>query len=244
MPVATLSIIKPSVLDQFPDLQSVPPHRHFAQHDMVDVLRKAVPFDFISIGGLDLDNYRLGEGLSVDTNFPPAFLETYYADGLHRIDPFVAAARNAVGVVVEAEVYAKHPPSQRLDYVMRTFGVYNRTLVPVRRNDVVYGAICVTRDVAFDTAETGFLAMIAESLHRSFTAPLMEKYGAAELRLSDGEIACLRQASTGQTSEKVAEAVGYQVDTVNSYIKSAIKKLGASNRVEAIAEAIRRRLIA
>jgi len=42
----------------------------------------------------------------------------------------------------------------------------------------------------------------------------------------------------------VAEAVGYQVDTVNSYIKSAIKKLGASNRAEAIAEAIRRRLIA
>jgi len=46
------------------------------------------------------------------------------------------------------------------------------------------------------------------------------------------------------TSDGIAKATGYQVDTVNSYVKSAVKKLGASNRTQAIAEAIRRRLIA
>jgi LuxR family transcriptional regulator len=145
--------------------------------------------------------------------------------------------------VIEEDVYLESPPSQRLLYVTRSFGITNRTLVPVRRNEIVYGAICVTRDTPFTDVEIAFLAMIAESLHRSFTAPLMEKFSASELKLSAGELACLKQASTGQTSEKVAEAVGYQVDTVNSYIKSSMKKLGASNRVEAIAEAIRRRLI-
>lgn len=244
MPLAILSIIKRNTLDQYPDLQSVPPHRHFMQHDMVDVLRRAVPFDFISIAGLDLDNYRIGAGLSVDTNLPPALVETYYGEMLHRTDPFALAAKDSKTIVVEQDVYAKQPPSDRLAYLMHSFGIHNRTIFPVARNDIIYGAIMVTRDVPFDNAETSFLAMIAESLHHAFTAPLMEKFGAAELRLSEGELACLRAASIGQTSERVAEAVGYQVDTVNSYIKSAVKKLGASNRVEAIAEAIRRRLIA
>jgi LuxR family transcriptional regulator len=244
MPVATLAIIRPDALDDYPDLRSVPPQRFFERHDMVDLLAKAVPFDHIAIGGLDIDRYRFGTGLSVDTNFPPAFLETYYGDGLHRTDPFVAAARQADDVVTDTDVFRETAPSQRLLYVLRSFGIANRTLVPVRRNDIVYGAICVTRQTPFTQAEVAFLKLMAEPLHRTFTAPLMERFVASELNLTAGEIACLKAASTGQTSEKVAMATGFQVDTVNSYIKSAIRKLGAGNRVEAIAEAIRRRIIA
>jgi len=186
MPLAILSIIKHDALDQYPDLQSVPPHRHFMQHDMVDVLRRAVPFDFISIAGLDLDNYRIGAGLSVDTNLPPALVETYYGEKLHRTDPFALAAKDSTTIVVEQDAYAKQPPSDRLAYLMRSFGIHNRTLFPVRRADVIYGAVLVTRDVAFNCTETSFLTMIAEPMHRAFTAPLMEKFGATELRLSEG----------------------------------------------------------
>jgi LuxR family transcriptional regulator len=63
------------------------------------------------------------------------------------------------------------------------------------------------------------------------------------MKLSKGELACLVQASLGLTSENIAKATGYQAETVNSYIKSATKKLGAANRTQAIAQAIRRRLI-
>jgi len=234
---------KADFLDPFPDLRSVPPHRYFTQHDIVDLLRKAVPFEYISIAGLDLEKYRIGEGFSIDTDLPAAFVETYYADRLQKTDPFVKAAKIAKDVIQEHEVYAKEAPSQRLLYVMRSFGIFNRTMVPISRGEIIYGAVCVMRNERFTNTEINFVAMVAESLHRAFTAPLMAKFGKQELNLTEGELACLRAASSGKTSGQIAAVVGFQVDTVNTYVKSASKKLGASNRVEAIAEAIRRRLI-
>jgi DNA-binding CsgD family transcriptional regulator len=63
------------------------------------------------------------------------------------------------------------------------------------------------------------------------------------MRLSNGEMACLQLASRGLTSQEIAIESGYTVDTVNSYIKLSTRKLGVSNRIEAIAEGLRRRLI-
>jgi DNA-binding CsgD family transcriptional regulator len=45
------------------------------------------------------------------------------------------------------------------------------------------------------------------------------------------------------TSEEIAAATGYKTETVNSYLKSATRKLGTANRLEAVADAIRRGII-
>jgi DNA-binding CsgD family transcriptional regulator len=71
----------------------------------------------------------------------------------------------------------------------------------------------------------------------------MDRFAAGQLGLTKGELACLAAASRGLTSEAIAAKTGYRNDTVNSYIKSSIKKLGAANRTQAIVEAMRRRLI-
>lgn len=243
MSVSTLSILDPKTLDQFVDLSSVPKHRHFQSNPIIDRLRLAAPFDYIAVSGLDVDHYRFGSGFSIDTDFPPAFTEAYAAEGLGKEDPFLHAARAATGVVIEQEVYAVKPPPQRVSYLMRTFGIYNRTLVPVMRNNIVYGAVCYTRETPFSDEEIMFLSLMAEPIHTSMTKPLMEKFATQHMKLSAGEVACLEQASLGLTSQEIAKATRYQTDTVNSYMKSAIKKLNCANRTQAIAEAIRRRLI-
>jgi len=228
---------------EFPDLQSVPKYRRLANNPLVDKIALAVPFDFIAVSGLDVDDFRFGERISSDTTFPPAFIEAYIADGLGQHDPFVIAARKATATVIEAEVYASHEPPSRLTYLARTFGIHNRTLFPVVRNDVVYGAITLTRSEPFDRDEITFMEVIAESVHSAVTQPLRERFVAEQMRLTTGELACLAEASFGLTSDEIARATGYQTDTVNSYIKSAIKKLDVGNRTHAIAEAIRRKLI-
>jgi LuxR family transcriptional regulator len=230
-------------LDVYQDLRSVPKHRQLSRHDIVERFRMAVPFDYIAISGLDVDHYRFGAGYSTDTDLPPAFIEAYFAARLHESDPFVAAARSAKEVVLEHVVYEKTPPPQRLLYLARTFGVHNRLLVPVMRGELVYGAVIVARATPFDDGEIAFLSAVAECIHTAVTKPLMERFAAQQIGLTRGEMACLSQASLGLTSEAIAEATGFQTETVNSYIKAAIKKLGASNRVEAIAQALRRRLI-
>jgi LuxR family transcriptional regulator len=243
MPAEMLSIRHLEALDQYQDLRSVPRHRQLGRNEVVERFRLAVPFDYIAINGLDVDHYRFGRGSSTDTDLPPAFIEAYYADRLHETDPFVAAAKASKGVVLEHLVYETAPPPHRLSYLSRTFGVHNRTLVPILRGDIVYGAITVMRATPFDEGEIAFLSAIAECMHTAVTKPLMDRFAARQIGLTRGEMACLTQASFGLTSEAIAEATGFQTETVNSYIKSAIKKLGASNRVAAIAEALRRRLI-
>jgi LuxR family transcriptional regulator len=84
---------------------------------------------------------------------------------------------------------------------------------------------------------------MAEPLHAAVTKPIMDRFAASQLRLTKGELLCLKMASRGLTSEEIAVASDYALETINSYLKSAVRKLGTSNRVEAVAEAIGKRLI-
>lgn len=225
------------------DLSSLPVRRHLPHHPFVERLRAAVPFDFFAVSGLDIDGYRFGSGHSIDTNVPPAYLDAYYGDGLLSSDPFVRASSTATSVVIEQEIYEQDPPPERLLYLALTFGVLNRTLFPIRRGSRVFGAVTFSRSTPFDSEEIGFLGNISGTMHAIITGPIMERFAAQEMRLTDGELDCLRVASLGKTSEEIAVACGYTTDTVNSYIKTATKKLSAKNRSHAIAEAIRRGLI-
>ena len=61
--------------------------------------------------------------------------------------------------------------------------------------------------------------------------------------LSDRERECLFWVSEGKTTDEIAVILGVSSNTVNSYITHAIQKLSASNRVMAIATAIRSGII-
>lgn len=243
MPADLVSNSPLEALKDYQDLRSVPRHRQLGRNPVVERFRLAVPFDYIAVNGLDVDHYRFGRGYSTDTDLPPAFIEAYFGDRLYEVDPFVAAAKSAATVVLEEVVYRTTPPPDRVTYLTRTFGVRNRTLLPVKRGDIVYGAVTMMRATPFDDEEIAFLSAVAECIHTSVTKPLMDRFAAKQIGLTRGEMACLTQASLGLTSEAIAKATGFQTETVNSYIKSVIKKLGVTNRVAAIAEALRRRLI-
>ncbi|MBO9136199.1 autoinducer binding domain-containing protein (plasmid) [Rhizobium sp. B230/85] len=229
MPVRQLAATTPKALDAFPDLRSVPRHRHFGRNPIIDRLRLAVTFDYIVISGLDLNNYRFGFGSSIDTDLPPAFFEAYEADRMFSLDPFIRAVRSAHSVIAESDVYARDKPPERLAYLARMYGVHNRTFFPVARNDVVYGAVYICRTTPFTDEEKCFLSLVAEVIHTAITKPLMDRFAADELRLLAGEIACLKQASFGLTSEAIAVETGYQLHTVNTYMNSVIKKLGVAS---------------
>jgi len=227
----------------FVDLRSVPHVRTFHHHPFVERLRRAVHFDFIAVSGLDIDRFRFGHGRSIDTNLPPGYIDVYAAERLYENDPLVAASSNAEDVVCDADIFISHPPSERLRQLLVSFGILNRTLFPLRRGAHLYAGITFSRTVPFDADEIDFLKRICEATHVAITKPLMDRFAADTMKLSSGELICLRLASHGLTSERVAAESGYRVETVNTYIKSATKKVGAANRTEAIAEAIRRRLI-
>jgi DNA-binding CsgD family transcriptional regulator len=62
-------------------------------------------------------------------------------------------------------------------------------------------------------------------------------------QLTPRELAVLRLASTGAQSSEVAKALDIGAETVRSHLKKAQTKLGARNRTQAVAEALRQKLI-
>lgn len=77
-----------------------------------------------------------------------------------------------------------------------------------------------------------------ECLERTFAAGPTTRE-----KLSGREIECLRWAAAGKSSDEIAIILGISAYTVSSYFKTAAKKLGAVNRMQAIASAMRLKLI-
>jgi LuxR family transcriptional regulator len=63
------------------------------------------------------------------------------------------------------------------------------------------------------------------------------------VKLTAREIECLRLTAQGLTAKQIAHKLGRAVGTVNLHLTLAIKKLGAKNRVQAIARAAHYRLL-
>jgi DNA-binding CsgD family transcriptional regulator len=53
------------------------------------------------------------------------------------------------------------------------------------------------------------------------------------MTLSDGQKACLRLVGEGMSSKEIAKALGLTPQTVDTYVKVSMARLGASNRREA-----------
>lgn len=62
-------------------------------------------------------------------------------------------------------------------------------------------------------------------------------------RLSGREIECLRWSAAGKSSEEIAIILDISAHTVATYLKSAMRKLDAVNRMQAVARACRYRLL-
>ena len=93
-----------------------------------------------------------------------------------------------------------------------------------------------------DRAETADLYLtllqLLETLERTFEAGTSVRD-----KLSAREIECLRWAAAGKSSDEIAIILGISVYTVSSYFKTATRKLDAVNRMQAIARAMRMKLI-
>jgi LuxR family transcriptional regulator len=63
------------------------------------------------------------------------------------------------------------------------------------------------------------------------------------VRLTPREEECMRWASLGKTSAEIAIILGRSIETVRMHVKNSIKKLNATNRIQAVSNAIHLGLI-
>lgn len=212
----------------------------------LDQMRKVAPIERLSVVGLDADGYRLGTGTILWTNLPASYLAIYFGEKICNVDWTLRLAMARQSIATDADVHdglGECPPDPRIAHLLRHYGVRFRTFVPISRAGRAYGGVVATSQRPLTEDEKAYLAFVAQPLHATLSRPYMECANAA-LRLTRGEMLCLRLASDGHTSEEISSRSSYSVETVNSYLKVATRKLGASNRLQAVAEALRRGIIA
>lgn len=208
-------------------------------------IKSAIPFEHILISGLDVDGLRAGSGTLLVSSFPDPYLQTYFSSGALLLDPIIPLALSTDRPVTDGEAWRDKKTGKGLRdlrNLMLHYGIHERTVVPISRSGRTYGAIVVTSKQALTESEQDYLQFVAEPLHAISSEPFADEVK-EKLRLTRGELQCLTLASQGKTSETIAQQATFSFETVNTYLKSATKKLGASNRTEAIAEALRRKLI-
>ncbi|THV21413.1 helix-turn-helix transcriptional regulator [Peteryoungia ipomoeae] len=90
-----------------------------------------------------------------------------------------------------------------------------------------------------DAAQLLLAAMELIQMHAQVLVP---KVGPKE-RLSGREVECLRWSAAGKSSDEIAIILDISSHTVISYLKSAMRKLEAVNRMQAVARACRYNLL-
>lgn len=241
MGCATLRLIDD--IDNFADPQSLPRYRHLARTDLIDGLRKSIGFQYVSVGGIDIDDFHFGTGRSVETDLPQAFIDAYFCEDHHLSDPLVLHLRAHQRATAQEEAFAAHRASDRIRSLLAAHGIADRFMVPISRGKLVYGGVGFYKETEFTKSEQELAVFFAKPLHDLVTGPIVERFAARALKLSPGEIRCLELAGEGLSSEAIAAATDFQVETVNTYVKRAMKKLGARNRLQAVTEAVRRGII-
>ncbi|WP_370674077.1 autoinducer binding domain-containing protein [Pleomorphomonas sp. PLEO] len=90
-------------------------------------------------------------------------------------------------------------------------------------------------------ADFGLLAhLFHETAYSAFDAPA--RIGAMP-RLTDRERECLRHSAEGLSAKEISRIIDRSVPTVVMHLNSAIRKLGARNRTQAVVRAIHYRLL-
>lgn len=214
------------------------------EHPLIAKFKKMVDFEHFTFSGLDLDGFRVGTAAHLVTNMPDRFLDGYRAGGFIDVDPLMRRSTETRPLscwanIPESEM--KAPGVVDLVELMRNTGIVGRTGLSFWSDGIPYGVAVFTRARPFQEDELSILEALAQPIHQSFADRALKVLN-ERLALSSGEKLCLKLAAKGLTSEEIAAESSYSPDTVTTYIKSATKKLGASNRTQAVAEAIRRRL--
>jgi DNA-binding CsgD family transcriptional regulator len=207
---------------------------------MVEKLRTLVPFDRYAVVGLDIEGMQFGRGAILMTDMPEAYLTTYISEGLATSDPLVQLASPDQPVVQTEQSMGKQgdAKSQRLGQVIRRFDIAPRTGFTLWNSRGAYGGAVFTRKHAFSEDEITLLSSFVPVLHREAARPALAALSRC-IGLSRSELECIRLAAQGLTSDDIAEETPLTRETVNTYLKSATKKLKARNRTQAVVHALR-----
>lgn len=180
-------------------------------------------------------------------NWDPEFVQAYDELNLARNSPIFLHVRKSVLPLLfdVKEVQAQGPTEQRAA-AMRDFESFRQTkglILPAFAPNGKRGAVTFTGShlqIAQDDVQSLHVRAIHvfERLSR-----LRDERGSRRPELSEKERECLSWTAQGKTSGEIADILELTVNSVNHHLTACCKKLDSTNRVSAVATAVRMGLV-
>lgn len=213
---------------------------------VIENVRKVVPFDYYFFSGVNLDNCHTGDFMLLMSDMPTGGVEAYHQSGLVKFDPLVTCVTPEKPVLawadVPKEIFAK-PEVQALVRLLEQYQIPPRLIISLWNEDrEFYGTVGFARQAPFLPHEIAMLEWFGTRFHHDLCEPVLRGFN-QQIGLTPSEKSCLELSSQGLTSDQIGEKLSISSETVNTYFKAIVKKMGASSRIQAVADAIRLELI-
>ncbi|MES5486713.1 LuxR family transcriptional regulator [Bradyrhizobium sp. INPA03-11B] len=187
---------------------------------------------------------------SVAVNWPPDWCDRYFERKYHTIDPVVRRAPMYSRPFLWdqlAKQYQLQPDERRVLAEAREAGLKHGMSVPLfgplGRLSVV--SFASRSDDADPQHRISHLNALAWHFHTAYVeiARPSESSCNRKVTLSERELDCMRWVAEGKSSWEIGVILQISENTVNFHLKNAMRKLGATSRVQAIVMTMRLDLI-
>lgn len=231
------------------------------QMDAATELAAQLGFDALSYDYTTVPLDPVGEVLTPTVvsvrNTPGDWEDLWCGEGYYQLDPVQHLAISSISpfvwsylpkdqTVLQRHLDNRHAPvSGYLQDARLTCGVTIPMHLPRGGLATLTGLRAHTseRDLAEARHHLADFSLLAHALQEA-AHPLLIKDGANKsIRLTRRELECLRWAAEGLTAGQIAEQLNRSLATISLHLTSAMHKLGAKNRVQAVARAVHYRLL-
>ncbi len=182
----------------------------------------------------------LSECILMDTR-PAAWARRYHAKGYMMTDPLVLTAQRRITPCTWSEAmteFSDNPAAQLIHKERLDNGVTDGLLVPIHTIKGHAGLVSIATKAALTKEALNAMTFMSLVVHNVLSA--MQQSDPAELAaFTPREIECLRWAAAGKTDDEIAQILGLSVKTVYYHIDGAKRRINASSRTQAVANAIR-----
>jgi LuxR family quorum sensing-dependent transcriptional regulator len=181
--------------------------------------------------------------------FPPGWMDRYLAQDYAHIDPVVHRCKQGLSPFLWSDS-APYTRAEDRAIVRRMFGEAREFnlkagfVVPMITLDGHIVALSLGGEAAeVPKAAYGMIGMVsAYAICRAIE--LRDREGRRQRsRLTEREAECLKWAAEGKTEWEISEILSISEHTADKHLSNARRKLGAANRAQAVANAIRWGLI-
>jgi DNA-binding CsgD family transcriptional regulator len=216
-----------------------------------DFASHLLPIDVLGAGRMplltsDWPSIQLGRDVFLHSSAPVEWWNEYAAKAAHGYDPGIMMAKTSLVAYTWTETMQTLGPigAERWPYELALkYGIRDALTCCIgQRWLVAYWSRQVLTNVLTEPlrllliAAAGFAAQQLEQV-------IDPRQIGNRPSITPRELAVLRLASLGRTTNEVAKLLGIGEETVRSHLKKVQAKLGARNRAHAAAEAVRQQLI-